>query len=722
MLSFLTPLYLLAGLAILAPIVAHLVRKKPREVMDFSSVIFLEASPPRLTNRKRVDQWLLLALRSLILLALAIAFARPYLNTLVEQKTPSAPAQERVLLIDASASMCRDGVWEQALLMAKQYIEKTSPEDSIAVYAMTDRLEALYSIEESQRSAASERKSLAAKSIQGLTPTWRSCDLGKCMLEAIELLNQEKSDDESRSLTQVAIVSDFQQGSSIDSLGSAQWPQKIPIVPLVCQPKNPGNATASILPRTGDFQLAAPGNTERVLVRNATGSKTDQLTLRWLDSAGKPIHTDTLNVFVPAGQQQMVTLERPTIQSARSDAPLILELSGDEQPFDNRMYFYRGSTQQAKAACLDSQNREPKDSLWYFPIKVPVSQPGLDVQWEVLDPDTTIGEQVTKDLRLLIASSDLTVAWAQELKESIENGLHVWWILDRPVQTHQEDPSAIDPWKVQEIWKIWFPEDSMEISEAPVSRFHLLENIDMSHPIFSAFSDPKFNDFTKIRFWKHRQLHGAALKDWRLVASFDDGHPALLERSIGKGKISVLTSGWQPIESQLALSSKFVPVVVAMFEQASPLQEDQDFRCGDKVPDFLAEGSWHRSADDRPDIGGKSEDSSMMSRDGVLTTPGLFANAEQDALVAVNLPRSEGLTDPIDLEEFARFGISIEQAPQPKDQSEAAVRRKNQLAEQLEANQGGWWWILLAVLTFAGLESLIAASRTRFWASQMATQ
>ena len=62
--SFLTPVYLLAGLAVLGPILFHLIRKRPREIREFSAVDFLEPSPPRLSRRSRMDQWLLLLLRS----------------------------------------------------------------------------------------------------------------------------------------------------------------------------------------------------------------------------------------------------------------------------------------------------------------------------------------------------------------------------------------------------------------------------------------------------------------------------------------------------------------------------------------------------------------------------------------------------------------------------------------------------------------------------------
>ena len=59
----LAPLYL-AGLAALSlPLIFHLVRRTPRGRQEFSSLMFLLPSPPRLTRRSRLDQILLLLLR-----------------------------------------------------------------------------------------------------------------------------------------------------------------------------------------------------------------------------------------------------------------------------------------------------------------------------------------------------------------------------------------------------------------------------------------------------------------------------------------------------------------------------------------------------------------------------------------------------------------------------------------------------------------------------------
>ena len=78
--SFLTPLYVLAVSAVIAPLVFHLIRRSPRGEVPFSSLMFLAPTPPRLTRRSRLDHLLLLLLRAAALCLLAFAFARPFLR------------------------------------------------------------------------------------------------------------------------------------------------------------------------------------------------------------------------------------------------------------------------------------------------------------------------------------------------------------------------------------------------------------------------------------------------------------------------------------------------------------------------------------------------------------------------------------------------------------------------------------------------------------------
>ncbi len=73
--SLLAPLYFLGALAVTLPILFHLIRRQPKGQVEFSSLMFLRPTPPRLTRRSRLDNWPLLLIRALALTLLALAFA-----------------------------------------------------------------------------------------------------------------------------------------------------------------------------------------------------------------------------------------------------------------------------------------------------------------------------------------------------------------------------------------------------------------------------------------------------------------------------------------------------------------------------------------------------------------------------------------------------------------------------------------------------------------------
>ena len=79
-------------------------------------------------------------------------------------------------------------------------------------------------------------------------------------------------------------------------------------------------------------------------------------------------------------------------------------------------------------------------------------------------------------------------------------------------------------------------------------------------------SDPQYSDFSKVKFWEHQSLRNLEEKV-SVVASFDDGDPAILEASIEDGSVVVLAFGWEPAQSQFALSTKFLPLIDSMLQQ-----------------------------------------------------------------------------------------------------------------------------------------------------------
>src|SRR6266851_7118153 len=79
--GFLTPWFLAAGLAVGLPVWLHLLRKHKTTPLPFSSLMFFEKRTQSSIKHRRLKYLLLFALRCLLILLLALAFARPYIHS-----------------------------------------------------------------------------------------------------------------------------------------------------------------------------------------------------------------------------------------------------------------------------------------------------------------------------------------------------------------------------------------------------------------------------------------------------------------------------------------------------------------------------------------------------------------------------------------------------------------------------------------------------------------
>jgi hypothetical protein len=245
------------------------------------------------------------------------------------------------------------------------------------------------------------------------------------------------------------------------------------------------------------------------------------------------------------------------------------------------------------------------------------------------------------------------------------------------------------------------PPDSRE-------QYAMLAEIDFSHPLFAAFASPQYNDFTQIHFWRHRRVKLKEDSPAHVVARFDDGHPALWEQSYGKGRLFVLASGWHPQDSQLALSSKFVPLLTNFLDQArgSRWQTDR-YRVGDDV--MLPAHTEASIKVTKPD--GTEKVLAVNSRAFSDTDqPGIY-QVEQDGKVfpfAVNVDSRESQTAPMDVEQLEQYGVSLGEQPSGSEQ----IEHERHLRDvELEGRQKLWRWLLVVALGVLTTETWLAGRR-----------
>ncbi len=102
-------LAMLAGLAGLAlPILAHLLSKRKFDVVHWGAMQFLELGR-RTRRRIRLEELLLLLLRLGVILAIVLAFARPWARGGLFANLSSGPSRDVVYIIDGSYSMGWEG-------------------------------------------------------------------------------------------------------------------------------------------------------------------------------------------------------------------------------------------------------------------------------------------------------------------------------------------------------------------------------------------------------------------------------------------------------------------------------------------------------------------------------------------------------------------------------------------------------------------------------------
>ncbi|QDU11783.1 BatA domain-containing protein [Gimesia aquarii] len=134
--DFLNPMMLLGLLGIALPILVHLLSRKRYDVVQWGAMQFLQLG--RRTRRKiRLEGWLLLAIRMLLIALIALALARPWVSGGFLSKYISTQSRDVVFIIDGSYSMGWEGEattpHSAAIQWVHRFMEELNPGDTVSI-------------------------------------------------------------------------------------------------------------------------------------------------------------------------------------------------------------------------------------------------------------------------------------------------------------------------------------------------------------------------------------------------------------------------------------------------------------------------------------------------------------------------------------------------------------------------------------------------------------
>lgn len=690
--NFLAPLFLAGAAGIALPVLFHLVRRTTRQKVLFSSLMFLKPMPPRLTRRNRVEHWLLLLLRCAVLMLLALGFARPFLRESAGSIPVGSQARKVLVLLDRSASMRRVGMWAAAQAKATALVDASTAADQLAIYTFGGGLDPVLTFEQWSGLPLGERKAVARQRVAALAPGYGATELDNALIRAADVLG-ETDPNAAGVARQLVAVTDLAEGVQTARLQGHEWPARLEVVIEQIAPTIAGNAGLSWLPPRGDE--TAPGGVPggvRFRVYNASDSRKDQFQIGWALAGATGFDGAPVNLYVPAGQSRTAVLP-PLPRGQITGEALLL---GDDEPFDNRVSVAPPSPTTQTVLYVGADKGESQGDPLFFLRRGFPETPRQTVRTIRHDPAAPLAESELRNASMLVATGNLSPAIADALRARVETGCVLLYSLT--------EAASAAPFLAR-LLKV----DRVDLAEGKPNGYGILGTIDFSHPVFLPFADPKYSDFTKIHFWKYRRMDTNGIPAARAVARFDNGDPALVEVPVGKGAIFILTSGWQPADSQLAVSSKFVPFLFALLEYGSgSAAAPGSFQPGDGVvlSSELARAGAAVSVN-RPGI----FQDSLAAGSTVYTntaTPGLYVmtSGAVSQRFAVNLAPSESHTAPMRPAQLENLGVPMRKS------AEVQARQAAQLARlkdtELESRQKLWRWAILGTLCLLLAETVLS--------------
>lgn len=680
-LGFLTPLFL-AGLALLAvPVFIHLRRRHQSRVQVFPSLMFLRQIQQATLRQRRIRHWSLLALRSLALAALVIAFARPLLQGDAIAADRGSSGREVVILLDNSWSMGFEDRFARAVAAASERVARLGPADAATLIVFSDRARV-------EAEATSDRDSLTQ-----LLAQVRIEPHGTRYTPALKLARKAVLESRLPS-REVVLITDFQRvawergedlrlppGTELAwvdlsaGAGSAP-PMNLAVAGLVLE-RGIEADRERIVARARVTRRGGEGEAAGSLALELGGREIGRREIRLEPEAS------TLVAFEPFSLPQGITRGR-------------LVLDGDRLATDNEFYFTLSRAQALPVILIDDGRSSQGGSSGFFVEQALRlgQEPVIDVRRR--GAGSLGNDDLAQAAAVVVSDVALDADAVQRLRSFVERGGGLVVALgSRSEGTHAGLAAAG-----------LAPAPAGSGSDEPGSRIVRIASLDRTHPALDTFSEPRSGDFGTARFFRHRKVRAEAQD--QILARFDDGDAALVERRVGSGRVLVWTSTFDTYWNDFALQPVFLPFVhqitksLAGFRPPATSQTVGDVVDLESIPE-LALGGEGEAALVATGPGGQAVPIRDVLELGDQGFYSLGRDGEELAVLAANVDVRESDLAAVDAEELgaalapagsaagATPGVAVERTP-----------------DERESTQGLWRYLVLAVLLLLVAEVFVA--------------
>lgn len=576
--SFAHPWMLLGTLGALIPLLVHLFdRRRPRP-HPFGAIAFVLRSQRRTASRLKLKRLLLYLLRTLILLALPIALARPEWKRELPAGVSPHGAAATAIVLDTSLSMRwseggsggATSNFERARDEARSALRELSPEEPATLLLCGDA--------PLPPEAPGFDKAKLRQHVDDAQPGYGRADVSRCLELAAQALEESPLPGKRLVLVSDLTANAFHLEAPAPTV---KGPQGEPVRPEVVlrdasAAKELPNRAIVDLKIEPALQVGPRAFQFTFTVRNFSSETVKNLEAT-LKVEGQVVAKGFLDL-APGG-----TAQKSLSHRFETGGPVTGEVAieGDALGVDDVRAFALTVPKELKALIVNGAPAAVRYRDEAFFVETALSAPGSPVRAALKDAESGLKEDFSGyDLVLLLNVAAPDAETAQRLAAFVEKGGGLFVSMGDNVvpKAYNERFGALLPRALRDA------KTSVNAEETDAERLAArLTEVAMDHAVFSLFTGAAREGLSAARFYRYMLLEATGNDaagsvsgsgkegsrggtdgtkgTARVLAAFEDGAPALVTQRHGRGRVLLFTSTVDRDWSDLAIRTSFLPLV-----------------------------------------------------------------------------------------------------------------------------------------------------------------
>jgi hypothetical protein len=529
--SFASPWLLLWGAAAALPVLIHLWSRRRYFETPWAATQFLLAAIRRHQRRIQIEQWLLLAIRTLIVLLLAIALAEPIVSGLPGLGgRMHHPPTHTILVIDSSYSMAFEMAGSSRLSKAQsqaaQLVEESSPGDAFSLVTLSDPPVAIIGEPSSSHAAVIDE-------IKRLEINYRGADLATTLDQVEGLLNTVDAKFE---LRRVHFFSDLGKTTWAES-PSSNWRSRLAAMSqraglqlsVVDQTATPENMAITRIALSNDsVNIGEPVSVE-VEVANFTSRQQSRKRVDLIvDGQRVGEQFVDLEIGGRASASFAVAL------NVAGDHVLQASISDDGLKVDNQRWLSVPVRDATRVLCVQGQPHAAD----YVALALQSDDESRGLRAEVASEHAILERALSEyDCIFLCNVARFTPDEARQLQQYVEQGGGLVFVLGDLVRADmynetlgRESVTNLLPAKLNEIVG---------------DRRHAFDPLEYRHPLTVPFRGHERAGLLTVPTWRYIRLDQVDTAA-SVALAFDNGDPAIITAERGQGRVLLVATAASP--------------------------------------------------------------------------------------------------------------------------------------------------------------------------------